>query len=247
MYQTYKKDIQVLASHCTAAECMGISSILNEFQDAASAHSLLMNVDGITMRNRSNVFWVILKSKIRVHKTPGFLDTLTIETWPNAPGPVRSCRNFTMASVDGELLVEGRSEWGLLDCTDRTLRKFSSTDYPRDFEHRDTVLLPEPFLRIRETVTDDDFVYSKKIMFSDIDFSGHTNNVVYIDMMMNAFDCQFFKEHEVTEFEIDYCHESREGETVNIYRKDGPDSIYIQLSNPDGKVYAVAVMKVKTV
>ncbi len=247
MIKIYVSEFQVLASNSNSTEGMGVSDILNEFQDATTAHAEILHVDGRTMRDKSNAFWVILKNKIRIYRTPKFLDRLKISTWPNYPGPVRSNRNFIIEDEAGNILVEGRSEWVLLDMDDRTVRRFSTTVYPVEFEHYDAVILPGPFLRMRESIDDTHFIYSKKVMFSDIDIAGHTNNVVYVKLLMNAFDCKFFTSNEVTDFEIDYRHESHEGEMINIYKKETEDGYYLQASDPDGRIFACAVMKTRKI
>lgn len=245
MLQVYKNNFQVLASNCNCAGCMGVADIFNEFQDIATVHSQLMKIDGNTLRKESGAFWVVLKNKIHIYTTPKFLDRLVMETWPNMPGPVRSERNYVIRSVDGSVMVEGRSEWVILDCNDRTLRKLSSTGYPLDDIHDNRVLLPTPYTRMKETVTKDDFVFSKKVMSSDIDLSNHTNNVVYCRLMLDAFNCDFFINNVVTDFEISYQHESREGEYIEIYKKDIDEGYFLQASSPDGRVYATAILKVR--
>lgn len=44
----------------------------------------------------------------------------------------------------------------------------------------------EPYSKLKEEFTEDDFVYEQKIYSSDIDFSRYTNNAVYVKLISNV-------------------------------------------------------------
>ena len=71
-----KKDIQVLISDTNSVYEMGISNLMYKFQDLAALHSQDFGFDNLTLREKSNAFWVILRCKIHIDKTHKFLDNI---------------------------------------------------------------------------------------------------------------------------------------------------------------------------
>lgn len=238
-----KKDMQVLISDTNSVYEMGISNLMYKFQDLAALHSQDFGFDNLTLREKSNAFWVILRCKIHIDKTPKFLDNISVETWPNMPKYVRCNRNFVIRDADGQPIIRALTEWALLDADTHGVRRFSSTIYPMDEEHLKDTAMDEPFRLGRMDFGSEDLVYTSKVMSSDIDVSQHTNNVTYCRYLLNAFDSSFFSNNKITDFEINYRHESREGDLFEVYKKETPDGITLQASNPDGKVYASALIK----
>ena len=149
------------------------------------------------MQLSSEGFWAVTKHKMKIHRAPGLYETVSAETWPEKPGPVRGGRNFLIKDSGGNVIVESRSEWVILDMADHHIRKMSDTIYPITDEHIDKRLLPDPFLRIKETVCPDDYVYTHIVRPSDIDLSQHTNNAVYVRLFEDCFPLSFFEENRV--------------------------------------------------
>ena len=63
-------------------------------------------------------------------------------------------------------------------------------------------------------------MYEQKVFSSDIDFSIHTNNVSYVKYIVNTLPCEFFEKNQITDFEIHYIRESKEGQVLKIYKKE---------------------------
>lgn len=245
MKKSHRYQLQITASNCDSADKMGVHHMLGAFQDIATAHSIVLGIDGGTLGRESNVFWAILKTKLKIYSTPRFLDYINIETWPNTPGSIRCERNYRITSTDGKSLVEGRSEWVMLDCDKRTVRKVSSTAYDTTMEHISDVLCPEPFSRRSEKVEDEHLIYTHLARSSDIDTSQHVNNVVYARLILDTFERSFFRENDIYEFEIAYQHECREGEMINVYKKEIDTGWYFETRADDGRIFANAFMTIK--
>lgn len=86
-------------------------------------------------------------------------------------------------------------------------------------------VIQEPYSKLNETFLEDDFVYEQKVFVADIDYSRHTNNVIYVKYIVNSLSCEFFDKNQITDFEIHYINESREGEILKIYKKEKESSI----------------------
>lgn len=106
----------------------------------------------------------------------------------------------------------------------RKIRKVETVNYPLDMETEENVI-QEPYSKLNETFLEDDFVYEQKVFVADIDYSRHTNNVIYVKYIVNSLSCEFFDKNQITDFEIHYINESREGEILKIYKKEKESSI----------------------
>lgn len=238
MIKSLTKEFTVFPSSSSSRTDMSAYNLVNMFQDVVTEHSRLMGIDTPTMQLSSEGFWAVTKHKMKIHRAPGLYETVSAETWPEKPGPVRGGRNFLIKDSGGNVIVESRSEWVILDMADHHIRKMSDTIYPITDEHIDKRLLPDPFLRIKETVCPDDYVYTHIVRPSDIDLSQHTNNAVYVRLFEDCFPLSFFEENRVGSIEINYANESKIGAEILLYKKPLTEGYYIQASSPEGKIYA---------
>ena len=71
---------------------------------------------------------------------------------------------------------------------------------------------------------------------TDIDFSNHTNNAVYIRHILNTFPSDFFGKHTVEDFEIHYLHETLEGDLLSIYKKQTDNTFEFLIKSGDNEV-----------
>ena len=92
------------------------------------------------------------------------------------------------------------------------------------------------FEKLTAEFSEDDFVYNQKNYYTDIDFSNHTNNAVYIRHILNTYPSKFFTEHCVDDFEIHYLHETVEGDLLSVYKKEAENSAEFLIKSGDNEV-----------
>ena len=68
-------------------------------------------------------------------------------------------------------------------------------------------------------------VYEKKVHSQDIDFSNHVNNAVYVRDIMNSLSNDFLNKVSITDVEMHYIAESKEGQILKIYKKELENNI----------------------
>lgn len=112
----------------------------------------------------------------------------------------------------------------VIDLTDRKIRKINTVNYPADIQIKEGIN-KEKYLRLNTEFTEADKVYEQIIHSSDIDFSYHTNNVSYVKYIINSLNSDFIDSHKITDFEIHYINESKEGQKLTIYKKIKDDEI----------------------
>lgn len=244
MIKPYEKQLKILLCTSNGAKKMGPVEAFGLFQDIATEHSQYMSADYDTMREQSNTFWAITKTRIHFNREPEFFENVTVRSWPNAPTSLTGNRNYVVIGEDGEPAVTAVTEWVLLDINTRRLRRFSSTCYPINEEHMSDTLFETPFHRIQCDFDEAEFIYSHIVRASDTDIAGHTNNTVYCRLMLDAFPASFFRENTITDFEVRYAIESKEGEELRIYKKDDGKVYHLAVMNADGKVLVTALMNI---
>jgi acyl-ACP thioesterase len=188
---------------------------------------------------KDNALWVISKTKIKINKLPLWNDEISIRTWPMGAEGVR-CNRCYQIMKDGEVYINGITEWVIIDATSRTLRKVETTSYPNDIDWIQKKSIEEKFRRFKDDFTEEDFVYKRLVRSGDIDVTHHTNNVTYITMLLDTFSVKELEAKQWNGIEVSYLNESFEGETLSIYRKEREDGYSFSIKKEDGKVVLMA-------
>ena len=241
MNNTYTTTALVNYSDVDALGQMRFDAIASAFQMITGFHSKEMGVDGITTVQKSNAYWVLSRLKFKIFRLPRLDETLQLETFPTTYSAVRFMRDCKI-SVDGELAVAGVSEWCTLDVDTLSIRKTSTICYPFEMEHRQDRSGAGEFLKIKEEISEEDFCYSCKSLFVDIDTNGHTNNVAYLRMALNCFGVQEFSSQQFSEFEVAYVNQTYHGDEISLYKKKTDYGYFIE-GKAKGKTAFTCVFK----
>ena len=62
--------------------------------------------------------------------------------------------------------------------------------------------------------------------------SHHMNNIEYIKLALSVFSDDFLQSHEITDLEVHYTGESKEGQILKVYKKEDsekPGKVYIHI------------------
>ena len=136
----------------------------------------------------------------------------------------------------GNLIIAAKTEMCAIDFDLRKIRKIDTLEFPRDLEVVESPIT-EGFSKLNVDFDSSDMAYSQKIFASDTDYSQHTNNVRYIKYIMNTFDSRFYDEKFIQGFEIQFAKESRDGDVLEVYKKNTGDNEYsFYIKNQDETV-----------
>ena len=227
MNNTYRLEHTVSYSEVDSNYKLRPDYILSHFQNIADLHSKEMGTDGEALLEKSNVFWVLTKVKLKLYQMPRFNERVTIETWPLKASGVRYERDF-MISKDNIPLVLGSSEWCTLDYDTHKLRRVDSVSYPRDMQYREDRSGAGDFLRAKFAVDEEDINHSCRSSFVDIDVNKHTNNVAYLRMVLNCFSPDEFESLDIDEIQINFLSQTFYGDEINLYKKKTDNGFYIE-------------------
>lgn len=218
MENIYRKEFILDANDVDFESKLSIPALMRHFQALAAEHAQIMGMDYFTLRAKSNAFWVITKVKVRIYSYPRWGEKAVLQTWPLKPSIIKCNRDFELLDPKGGVMVQGMSEWCILDMESRRPRKVETTCYPLEMEHLQRRALPDDFRRFNAKASE--FVYERVILSTDIDLNRHTNNTVYSNLFFDAFSTSELERMEIRTYELHFCNESKEKDVLEIYRSD---------------------------
>lgn len=180
--------------------------------------------DNVILRNKNNAAWVVSKTKVHFNKYPNWGDIIDAISYTTKVKSIRVEMETVFKDKNEENLFCTKQEMCPIDLKTRKIRKITTVNYPLDMEIEENVI-HEPFLKLSDNFSEDDLVYKQRVFLTDIDYSRHTNNVAYVKFVVNTLSSEFIDKYQITDFEIHYINESREGEELKVYKKEKDYSI----------------------
>ncbi len=213
--------VEILPSDVDYDELLSYPDIYALFQNISVAQSRLFKYDQSILTPKG-LFWVISRSRIRIHRRPAVHETVDFSTWPEEPDRIRGRRNYTVHK-DGELLIEGTTDWAILDRNTNRLYMINKL-YDPDFEFCPEKVLPENFHRFLGVFPEEPFA-EYKVRSIDIDFEGHMNNVAYVRALFGLFTRTELEKMEPKDIEFQYKVSCYEGDRLLWYRNDTEEGL----------------------
>lgn len=240
MENSFSQNVKVLSSMTDANAEVGISYALSYLQDNMSEFFGMLGCDGISMIPDCHAFWVMTKTKIKFYSTPHWLDKITLETTLQKLTPARLNLSNNILDQDGNILIGGLQEICAMDSDSRKIRLVKTTTFPSE-------ILPSnstQTLEFSKLDFDIDGESQREALIDGfkIDYFGHTNNVEYARILMSTFAGEELKKLKPRSFEIHYISESKEGETLRIYREK-MDNNYLFVVKNDDKLICKALLE----
>ncbi|MBQ2764445.1 MAG: hypothetical protein IJO94_02000 [Firmicutes bacterium] len=231
-----EKNMVIPVSGCDHRAKATIPYLVSLFMDLATEHSEAMGI-GKDAMDRTGLFWIAVRTKLKIHRLPERMESVTVATWPETPGRIRCNRYYTLKK-DGKMLVEAKNEWAIIDLKSGRPQKLSAL-YPEGMEHLSDVVCEDPFGRFADDLLEGDIVDTYKVRSTDIDFGQHMNNVAYIRALFGAFSCKELEEKNITGLEVAYKAQSYEGDILTIRRRKTEDYADYAMIRENGDVAAI--------
>ncbi len=210
-----------------------LTTLCNFLQETAWRHAEHMGF-GYSDVTRRNQFWIVLRWYLKIYRYPQWQESIDVTTWPRKPERLFALRDYTINDVEGRRLGAATSTWMVLDSTSRRPCKLElidgllhlTTDKAALGENASKILPPE----------DAQFRHSLTTQFTDIDHNGHVNNARYVEWCMNLYPVEFHQKYRVASFQINFVHECRFGETIDLLLKnEGTAHTIVGRKQNDGK------------
>lgn len=239
MNQKLEKKVCVPVSGSDRRGVATVPYLTELFMNAATEHCEALGITK-TATDQSGLFWMVSRTKIRIHALPRYMDEVTVSTWPAPPGKVRALRYYRLRKGE-QLLAEGKNEWVLINLQSGRPRK-TALLYPSDLEHLQEEACDGAFHRFPSDIAEEEWEAfdSNRVRSTDIDIGSHMNNVAYIRMLFGAFSSEEREKTALRELEVAYKTQCYEGDILTLCRRKGEkekDTDYAILQE-DGTVAA---------
>jgi len=212
--------------HCDFSEKIYLGVLGNQMLNAADFHS---TDRGFGMKYLMGIHrsWVLSRLAIELTDRPRQYEHFTIETWVENALRFFTKRNFRITGDDGKVFGYGRSVWAMIDTetrqpcdiyaiNDGAIKNWIEDEKPCPIDNGDRVKMSNEAELIRSIDT----------YYHDIDINGHVNSVKYIEHVIDLWDLDWYKEHEIKRFDIAYVAETHQGDKLNFYREQTAPMTY---------------------
>ncbi len=237
-YLTKKREFLVSVDEVDYREILKPGSILQYFQDIATAHAKDIGV-GYEEMIKQNLCWVITKLSYRIIKNPLIDDKIFVITFPKKPRSIEAARDFYIENEKGELLVRGNTRWCVLDFVNRSIKRcdglflFADEEYNPDNAVADGGLKIPALIELNAEI---EKVYDYTVRVCDLDRNLHMNNARYGDCVLNAYSPEELAGTIIKSFDINFINEMKIGEAFTLYRAVKDSADYYEAVKNDGKI-----------
>ncbi len=218
MENKYKRKFFIGYTNCDRKISLSLLDSFYLIQDMMTEYFGFLKSDNIILKRENNALWVLTKTKVHFNNLPVWRDVVEGTVFTTNIKPIRVGTETQFKDKDNNILFYANQETCAIDLDDRKIKKISTVNYPKDLEIIEGIN-KEKYLKLNDEFTIDDKVSEQIVHSTDIDFSHHTNNVSYIRFILNSLSSEFLDNCKVTDFEIHYINETKEGQKLEIYRK----------------------------
>ena len=220
MELSFKRSVTLSDFHLDCFRRLKPSVLLYLVQDISATHAAMLGFSWETLAKK-NVFWALIRHRVRIHRLPVAGETITLETWPMPTTRTAYPRATVAYDEAGQLLFESHALWILMDLTTRQmiLPGKSGVDVPGNPR---TISLEAPSA-VAPKQHENHRV--NPVGYTLLDRNGHMNNTYYLDWTEDLLDSAFHADHPLKELNICYLAEAREGQQVALFWEKTPENL----------------------
>lgn len=209
--------------HCDLNNNLFIGHLGNHLLNAADFHSSDRGY-GMAYLNTIHRTWVLSRLVIELNQIPKAYEKFIVETWIDSAMRYFTSRNFKITKNDGRIFGYGKSIWAMIDTETRQPSDILSVREGLINEYVDKDY-PCPIVKPSRVKIDDnaELVRTIETHYNDVDINGHINSIKYIEHVLNLWDVDWYREHQIKRFEIAYTSESHQGDSLSFYRTSSTD------------------------
>ncbi len=225
---------------------VGLRGYYNYLQDMITQYMHSIDKGNDKIPEKYGITWIVTRYRLNVYKESDYDAPLHMETWIE-PGSTRARIHMGVTIYrKQELCAAARTECCLMDLKTRRLTGMDAIELPEDLAE-EKELPVQPFTRFSSDRTGFIPVYTYTVRYTDLDKTRHMTNLKYIDLLMNAYDSQFYLTHVVTDFEIRYETQCFEGEELQVFVRENQDHYDLLGVKEDGSIASAGAMEAKKV
>ena len=188
--------------------------------------------------------WVLSRLNFVFDRAPLWGEKVLLQTWHKGPSGPFYVRDFRVTDESGaKELIRGTSSWVIMDVEKRTMVRTSDLVAlvdPASHRAEDAIVQNAQRLMLPKGA-ELTLAGTHTVGYSDIDIQQHTNNARYVLWAMNCIDCDLLGDHPFKELTINFNHETKAGDVVELWTLRDGLSFWIEGKNNGNQVFCVKV------
>ena len=212
--------------HCDFNAQLIMGHLGNHLLNAADFHSNDRGFGMIYLKT-INKAWVLSRLAVEMERMPKAYDKFWVETWVENAMRFFNNRNFAIMSPDGQVYGYGRSVWAMIDTETRQPHNLLEINNGSisDYIVKDKPCPIDKSSRVQMTAGAE-LVRTIDTYYNDVDMNGHINSVKYIEHVLDLWDLDWYRNHQIHRFEVAYVAESHQGDRLSLYREQTGENEY---------------------
>jgi acyl-ACP thioesterase len=203
------------------------SSFFDIAQELAVRGSTQLGAPDAVLHGRG-IGWILLRNAIHFDAMPGIEEKVKLQTWHSGVvGPLLT-RDYLCLDASGKAIIRATSSWALMDVKARSIVKPERIldIYPSDPQCPERALLPNApkIIFPQDCVREEAGMH--RVTYSELDYNEHANNGRYPHWAIDCLPPEYPMNKTVRDFYLNYNHEIRLGESVQLLRAQGPDGAW---------------------
>lgn len=211
----YIQDITIPCYDTDASWRLKPASFMNYAQEAAGNHAVYLGF-GYDDLIATNTAWILSRVHVEFTDTPKWKDRITLTTWHKGLERLFFIRDFILTDDKGKERVKATTSWLILNLETRRLVR--DPGLKEDGECKEHVLETPADKVVMPKDVEAEHVMDHVVAYSDVDMNAHANNAMYMQWAMDAVDYDIASTKPVKEFTINFNHETKPGDKVEIYK-----------------------------
>ena len=192
------------------------TSFMNLAQEAAGRHAVYLGF-GYDDLIKTNTAWILSRVHVEFVDTPKWRDEITLNTWHKGLNRLFFLRDFLITDNEGRTRVKATTSWLVLNLETRRIVRDPNLMEEGTVCTENVIDTPADKVQMPKDA-EVELVRRHTVSYSDIDTNGHTNNAMYMQWSMNSVGYDITSTRAVKEFTINFNHETKAGDVVDIYR-----------------------------
>ena len=217
------------------------TSFMNMAQEAAGRHAVHLGF-GYDDLIKTNTAWILSRVHVEFVDTPKWREEITLNTWHKGLNRLFFLRDFHVTDNEGRTRVKATTSWLVLNLETRRLVRDPNLMQDGTVCTENVIDPPADKVQMPKDV-EAELVRKHTVSYSDIDTNGHTNNAMYMQWSMNSVGYEITSARAVKEFTINFNHETKAGDVVDIYRAslEKEDGLHVFVEGKLGDVSSFCV------
>lgn len=223
----------VRSIECDATDHLSVKSLARCFQDVAESQAASLD-NGYEALIQQGKAWVVCRMYLQIKQMPSLGDSISLSTWARKNTGLFAVRDYQLCNNHASIYASGTAYWAVINFQTRRVERL----------HDDTMAR---YPIIEQQATDKDVLDKlSRPMFSDSDlvaritaeasFIDHTNHVNNAEYLRIISDYLLHSKLNICNLgiQIDFIHETAEGDTLSVFRKFDNTSTWFQICNSRG-------------